>query len=89
MPLELLLTNHPRIMVKDSAINAICYGAKLMLTGILRFDANFNVGDEIVMMTTKGEAVAVGIAEMSSPVLITCDHGCVARIKRVIMDRDT
>jgi len=89
MPLELLLTNHPRIMVKDSAVNAICYGAKLMLPGVLRFDPNFNVGDEIVMMTTKGEAVAVGIAEMSSPVLLTCDHGCVARIKRVIMDRET
>lgn len=60
-----------------------------MLTGILRFEANFNVGEEIVMITTKGEAVAVGIAEMSSPVLLTCDHGCVSRIKRVIMDRDT
>jgi len=60
-----------------------------MLPGVLRFDPNFNVGDEIVMMTTKGEAVAVGIAEMSSPVLLTCDHGCVAVIKRVIMDRET
>ena len=35
-PLEALLTNHKRLVIKDSAVNAICYGAKLMLPGILR-----------------------------------------------------
>ncbi len=39
-------------------------------------------------MTTKGEAVAVGIAQMTTAVMATCDHGVVAKIKRVIMDRD-
>ena len=28
MPLEMLLTNYKRVVVKDSAVNAICYGAK-------------------------------------------------------------
>jgi len=28
-PTEILLTNYPRIVVKDSSVNAICYGAKL------------------------------------------------------------
>ena len=37
MPLEVLLTNYKRIVVKDSAVNAICYGAKLMIPGLLRF----------------------------------------------------
>jgi H/ACA ribonucleoprotein complex subunit 4 len=36
MPLEVLLTNFKRVVVKDSAINAICYGAKLMIPGLLR-----------------------------------------------------
>lgn len=40
-------------------------------------------------MTTKGEAIAVGIAQMVSPVMGTCDFGTVAKIKRVIMERDT
>lgn len=39
-----MLTKHPRIVIKDSSINAICYGAKLMIPGILRFDSNINVG---------------------------------------------
>ena len=40
-------------------------------------------------MTTKGEAIAVGIAQMTTVVMATCDHGTVAKIKRVIMERDT
>lgn len=36
-PLETLLTSYKRILIKDSAINAICYGAKVMLPGVLRF----------------------------------------------------
>jgi len=89
MPLELLLTTFPRIVVKDSAVNAICYGAQLMLPGVLRFERNVEVGCEIIMMTTKGEAVATGIAQMTTSVMASVDHGVVAVIKRVIMERDT
>lgn len=89
MPLEILLTSYPRIVVKDTAVNAICYGAKLTLPGVLRFDNNIDIGTEIVLITTKGEAIAVAIAEMSTSVIATCDHGIVAKTKRVIMDRET
>lgn len=88
-PLEALLTGHKRLVIKDSAVNAICYGAKLMLPGILRYESGIEVNDEIVMMTTKGEAISVGIALMSTATIATCDHGVVAKIKRVIMERDT
>jgi H/ACA ribonucleoprotein complex subunit 4 len=89
MPLEVLLTNFKRVVVKDSAVNAICYGAKLMIPGLLRFADGIEVGDELVMITTKGEAIAVGIAQMTTAVMATIDHGIVAKIKRVIMERDT
>ena len=89
MPLEVLLTSFKRVVVKDSAVNAICYGAKLMIPGLLRFADGIEVGDEVVMMTTKGEAIAVGIAQMTTAVMATVDHGIVAKIKRVIMERDT
>ncbi|KAJ7942786.1 H/ACA ribonucleoprotein complex subunit 4 [Quillaja saponaria] len=89
MPLEVLLTSYKRLVVKDSAVNAICYGAKLMIPGLLRFENDIEVGEEVVLMTTKGEAIALGIAEMTTAVIATCDHGVVAKIKRVVMDRDT
>ncbi|KAF2086915.1 pseudouridylate synthase family protein [Saccharata proteae CBS 121410] len=90
-PLESLLTSYKRIVVKDSAVNAVCYGAKLMLPGLLRFgdaEAGIEAHEEVVLMTTKGEAIALGIAMMSTVELSTCDHGVVAKIKRVIMERD-
>lgn len=37
-------------------------------------------------MTTKGEAIAIGIAQMTTVELSTCDHGVVAKVKRCIMD---
>ncbi|KAJ1292076.1 hypothetical protein BS78_02G364500 [Paspalum vaginatum] len=89
MPLEVLLTSYKRLVVKDSAVNAICYGAKLMIPGLLRFENDIESGEEVVLMTTKGEAIAIGIAEMTTAVMATCDHGAVAKIKRVVMDRDT
>merc|ERR1712238_579920 len=89
MPLETLLTNFKRVVVKDSAVNAVCYGAKLMIPGLLRFADDIDVNQEVVLMTTKGEAIATGIAQMTTSVMATCDHGVVAKIKRVIMERDT
>ncbi|XP_043577877.1 H/ACA ribonucleoprotein complex subunit 4 [Bombus pyrosoma] len=87
-PLEALLVNHKRIIVKDSAVNAICYGAKIMLPGILMYDDGIELNQEIVIVTTKGEAIALAIALMTSPTMTACDHGVAAKIKRVIMERD-
>jgi H/ACA ribonucleoprotein complex subunit 4 len=89
LPLEILLVKHKRIIVKDSAVNAICYGAKLMIPGLLRYADGIEVNDEVVLMTTKGEAIALGIAEMTTSVMADIDHGIVAKIKRVVMERDT
>ncbi|EPS37628.1 hypothetical protein H072_8635 [Dactylellina haptotyla CBS 200.50] len=87
-PLESLLTGYKRIVVKDSAVNAVCYGAKLMIPGLLRFEDGIEVHEEVVLMTTKGEAIAIGIAQMSTVEMTTCDHGVVAKVKRCIMERD-
>ena len=51
-------------------------------------EADIEVHEEVVLMTTKGEAIALGIAQMSTVELSTCDHGVVAKVKRCIMERD-
>lgn len=87
-PIENLLMDLPKIIVKDTAVNAICYGGKLLLPGVLRFSANIEINQEVVLVTTKGEAIAMGIAQMTTSEILSCDHGIVAKIKRVIMDKD-
>ena len=88
MPLEILLVGYKRIVVKDTSINAVCYGAQLMLPGVLRYESNIEVGEQVVLISTKGEAIALAIAQMTTSTIATCDHGIVTRTKRVILDRD-
>lgn len=41
-------------------VNAVCYGAKIMLPGVLRYENGIEINEEIIIVTTKGEAVALG-----------------------------
>jgi H/ACA ribonucleoprotein complex subunit 4 len=88
MPLEILLIHYPRIVVKDTSVNAVCYGAQLMLPGVLRYESGIEVSKEVILMTTKGEAIALAIAQMTTSTIATCDHGIVTKTKRVILERD-
>merc|ERR1712012_279389 len=36
-----------------------------------------------------GEAICIALAQMTTATMASCDHGYVAKIKRVIMERDT
>ncbi|NWZ66840.1 DKC1 protein, partial [Acrocephalus arundinaceus] len=83
LPLEKLLTSHKRLVMKDSAVT------KIMLPGVLRYEDGIELNQEIVVITTKGEAICLAIALMTTAVISTCDHGVVAKIKRVIMERET
>lgn len=60
-----------------------------MLPGVLRYEDGIEMNDEIVIVTTKGEAVALAIALMTTATMASCDHGVCAKLKRVIMERDT
>lgn len=60
-----------------------------MLPGVLRYEDSIELDQEIVICTTKGEAICVAIAQMTTSTIACCDHGVVAKIKRVIMERDT
>jgi H/ACA ribonucleoprotein complex subunit 4 len=84
MPLEAALTTYRRIVVKDSAVNAICYGAKLMIPGLLRFEDGIDVNEIVVLMTTKGEAIALGIAQMCTADMVACQHGVVAKVSFIV-----
>ena len=51
-------------------------------------ETGIEVHEEVVLMTTKGEAIALGVAQMSTVELSSCDHGVVAKVKRCILERD-
>ena len=71
------------------AIGGDRYPGSTFIDHLLRYEADINLNEEVVLMTTKGEAIAIGIAQMSTVEIATCDHGVVAKVKRCIMERDT
>lgn len=87
-PLESLLVEYPRIMIKDSAVNSICYGGQLSVRGILKYDRDFDTNSTVVLMTAKGEAVALATPLVSSCQVADMERGVVTRTKRVIMEKD-
>lgn len=48
-----------------------------MIPGLLRFSDDIEVGDEVVLISTKGEAIALAYAQMTTAQMATVDHGAV------------
>lgn len=42
-------------------VNVVCYGVKIMLFGVLRYEDGIEVNDEIVIVIIKGEVVVFGM----------------------------
>merc|ERR1711916_336083 len=75
----------------ESYLRRVVLPCEYLLQGHKRViinDSGIEKGDIIAIVTTKGEAVAIAYAEMTSSQMASVDHGIVARTKRVIMDRD-
>lgn len=76
MPLERALGHLPRIIIRDTAVDAICHGARLAEPGVVSLpplDAKQLVG----IYTARDEIVALGISVL--------EGGIVAEVKRVLM----
>lgn len=87
-PIENSLKHHKRIVVKDSAVAALCSGAKLTICGIIMIDQGISQNETLVCITLKGEAVCICEAVLSSAEIQVLDHGYVAKPTRVIMEKD-
>jgi H/ACA ribonucleoprotein complex subunit 4 len=88
-PMEKLLDHIPKIVIRDSAVDAICHGAKLALPGIVEVDTEVKKGDTIAIITLKGEGVALAKSLMSTEDIIQKDTGLSANITRVLMKKGT
>lgn len=88
-PVELMLDFLPKIIISDSAVDAICHGANLMKPGIVEMDTEIKKNDLVLIKTLKGEAVAVAKSILSTEDIVQTDKGEIAILKRVIMKENT
>lgn len=86
MPVEQALGHLPRLVIADNAVDAICHGAPLAAPGLLSLETDINKGDVVALFTLKGEAVALGKANMKSDEMLATIDGLVVSTERVIME---
>jgi H/ACA ribonucleoprotein complex subunit 4 len=88
-PMEELLAGLPRIVVRDSAVDALCHGAPLAVAGVLEVEATAMKGRHVAVFTGKGEAVGYGHATMTAEEMVDVKEGIAAELARVFMREDT
>lgn len=89
MPMEYTLGHLPALIIKDTAVDAICHGANLTAPGIARLEEGINRGSSVVLYTLKGEAVGIGKALMNSEEMYRADRGICVETMKVFMKPGT
>src|SRR3989441_531851 len=84
-PVEDLLRHLPRMIIKDTAVDALCHGANLAVPGVAKLSEHIRVGDLVGVYTGKGEAVAIAKALMTSDRIVIAKSGAAADTDRVLM----
>ncbi len=84
-PVEYAISHLPKMVIRDTAVDAIAHGANLAVPGIARLHKGIRKGDTVALLTLKGELVAIGTAEMSSEEIERARKGIAVRIRRVVM----
>lgn len=87
--MERLLEVVPKIVVRDSAVDALCHGASLAIPGILEIDDEIQTGELAAVLTLKGEGVALVKMLVPSLQVIEKDTGICASLERVLMNKGT
>ena len=88
-PIEVLFDPLPKVVIKDSAVDAVCHGADLAAVGVAKADASIKKDTMVAMFTSKGEAVAVGAASMAAEEMIRAKEGVAVSTDRVYMPAGT
>ena len=87
--MEYLLDHLPKIVIRDSAVDALCHGANLAIPGVVEIDTEIKKGDSVAILSLKGEGVALVKAMLSTEEILQKDTGICASINRVIMNKGT
>lgn len=88
-PVEYALSELKSVIIRDSAVDAMCHGAQLAIPGILKISPNLKKGEIVGIYTQKGEAVALAESTMSEEEIRDATKGYAFETKRIIMAPNT
>ncbi|MBN2734482.1 MAG: RNA-guided pseudouridylation complex pseudouridine synthase subunit Cbf5 [Methanomicrobiaceae archaeon] len=88
LPVERLVSEIPVVMIRDSAVEAVCSGALLAGVGVVSKES-CKRDSRVAVVTEKGELVCIGKALISSEEYKPGDTGFVVAPQAVVMKRGT
>ena len=88
-PMERLLDLLPKVVVKDTAVDAICHGANVHVPGVAKLSPTIRRGQLVAVFTAKGEGVALAHAKLTAGEIADAKSGVAADTKRVLMEPRT
>jgi H/ACA ribonucleoprotein complex subunit 4 len=89
LPMEVAAGHLPLMVIRDSAVDAVCHGADLAAGGILSLSPDLKPGDQVRVETLKGELVAAGNTLHPSGEIHRSTQGIMVDIKKVFMEPGT
>lgn len=89
LPMETAVSHLPKIIIRDSAVDAICHGADLASGGILSLSPEIGRGSRVVIITLKGELVAAGESMETSSGILRSEGGIMVKTEKVFMQPST
>ena len=88
-PVEQCLEPIPAVVIRDTAVDALCHGAQLAVPGILAITKNLKSHELVGIYTIKGEIVGLAEAVMSIEDIKESIKGIAFHMKRIIMKPGT
>jgi H/ACA ribonucleoprotein complex subunit 4 len=88
-PVETLLKDLPVIVVKDGAAAALSHGAPLLRPGLVSIAEDLKAKQEVLIVTQKGEVVALAQLSVTGSTIQEMKQGEVAKPHTVLMKQDT
>jgi len=88
-PIEDCLGETKRITMRNSAVDAICHGARLGMPGVLSMSSGIARDDPVALMSAKGELVAIGKALLTTEEMEPLKKGLACSTERVVMRQGT
>ena len=89
LPMEATLGGLGRMVMRDSAVDAVCHGARLGIPGILSVSEGVKKDDTVALLSPKGELVAIGKALLTTDEVQSMRRGLASTTERVVMKAGT
>lgn len=89
LPMERAASHLPQMVIRDSAVDAVCHGADLAAGGILELSSEIQKDSKVALFTLKGELVGAGSSLYTASEICETNQGIVVDINKVFMEPGT